>query len=359
MKISALPILFSTVFGCQAQESEQAYQALITPGCVDAAKAGLGPLRGLDASMIPGEGVFLLSGDLLWKWVPQAAGGRFLTRRPSPATTSIDPSIPPVRFRQETFWRSHDRDIQRWHGNGGGWATVLRAPTDFADFEVTSTGQILLIGTPDHLMEAYDPQEEKAVKRLPYPDAGLPLPAVKKRFPFYWDFFRTASVDTFVAIYAAGSGRMFLYDDIRMGLKELNTPWQPVDLSKPEQFLSGPVANISGHPGVGCLQFIPIDGQSLHVAYQAFKVDVDLTWANGKLAGFKKRPSTDAGRNTTHVFEIRLESGGTGPSEPREDLRLPVWRLPSGSLVPLADLLRLPAPGTKGTTPRGATNASK
>jgi hypothetical protein len=312
-----------------------------SPGCADPARpTAAQQLRSLDAGVSFGGTVFLRVEGEGWLWKQGNQLQHYLgeaERLAAPGTGALDQSI---KYRAGRFWAQRNREVLVYDGPAHRWAPVLTALKSFEAFEVTHDGRILLIGAGDHLLETYEQATSQPTTSIDAPK--LKAPATDKNLlDFYWERPLTASFQEFILIYFPRCGRLFVYNTLGAGLKEVATPWAPLDPAKVRGMAEaeGMVA-LYGFPGSSCLQFLPGQGLSVQLAYRIRRRTGSVTREvrDG-------RTLLDFGPTTLdplQVVELDLEQASLSPAESRGDLSLPLWISPKGKIVPLA--MALPTP---------------
>lgn len=294
-------------------------------------------LNELDASLGTNGVIHLLLEGRHWS--NERHPSQFTADRLVPSASSNIPFMgTPIKFRNGAFWRRDDNRIQCW-GTEHGWFTVLQVVKEFQDFEITYQGSIALIGTASSLLTLHEPNGEEPVHQISYPGLGISTHQAAA-LTFYWTRLKTASIDQSLLIYFAGCGRMFLLSVPDVSLKEVDTPWRPFDLKDAAKTIQEGTANLSGHPSVQCIQWIPTPPNSVRIAYQCPKVEAILRLdADGRVDYFstKRIPSES---DLLQWFDLDVKSGTKGERTSQPELKFPLWVSGPGSLVPLASVFK-------------------
>jgi hypothetical protein len=309
-----------------------------SPGCADPTQPSAAQqLRSLDAGVSFGGNVFLRLEGEGWLWKQGNHLHHFLgeaERLAAPGTASLDQSI---KFRAGRFWAQRNREVLVYDAPTHRWTVVFLATKPFEAFEVTHDGRILLIGSGDHLVETYEQATSQPTKSVDAPK--LKASATDKNLlDFYWERPLTASFQEFILIYFTRCGRLFVYNTLNAGFKEVTTPWAPLDPAKVRGMAEAEgMVPLYGFPGSSCLQFLPGQGMNVQLAYR-------IRRRTGSVTRQVKdgRTLLDFGPTTLdplQVAELDLDQATLAPAESRGDLSLPLWISPLGKIVPLATAL--------------------
>lgn len=307
-----------------------------TPGWVDAWQDSEGRIT-------------LLAHHKVWRTQPKGTGWRedaAFPAAPGTPTLALD-----RKFREGTLWRRSGQVIERWEGARRRWVAALAAPCEFADFEILQGGDVVLVGTPETLLQVHAPQNVHPLAQVPYPDLGLSAP--DRTFTDWWAKPRTYAENDRLLLYFPRSGRLFLWDAIARALRTLDTPWPALDgKGFRARLREGHLLNLSDIPGAGCFQVIPLTPGKVGLAFQVrpFETGVVL---DEKGAIKKVLPRTfaekDPGGPQTALLD--LDTGSITHLRKHPGLGFPLWMLSESDVVPLASLLqglKLKAPAPKG-----------
>jgi hypothetical protein len=313
-------------------------------------------LSAMDFSKDHGGKAFLGYDQQFRTWVPKGMGLVLLHKESTPGAVAAGASVAKVKFRNGQFWvsdQSHARVLQ-WDAPAKTWRVALDPGLEFQEFEVSFHGQIVLFGTfhskesDNRFIECFEPFEKTPVSVEAYPSSGL-SPQDEKRCGFHWDLPTTCASEEFVIGYFAMAGRLFVYDTSRHTLREITTPWKPLNSEwlRAQDHDFG-VLNLNAYPGLRCLQFVPAPNRnSIGIAYQ---IPGRASRKNVLVAGQEKLIPVGADKESepVKVAELDLVSMKLQPMVSDAAPRLPVWIKPNGTYGPLAEVLKaadsVPAP---------------
>lgn len=302
-------------------------------------------LQAMDVSVDSGGVAHLAFDRQVSDWDPVGAGLKATAWRSFPGMVQPATSVNRLKYRLGTFWlESPDNtQIQRWDGTAHTWSVVLEPGVEFSDFEVTSSGQIVLIRTfgkdREHLFECFEQKGERPVATEDLPGTGLG-PAEASQYFFYWSSFKAALCDDYVAVYAQDCGRLFVYDARNHGMHEIGVPWQPVTADWiRSQVRDYGVINLNRFPGVRCLEFLPTGTRNaLRVAYQIpARAPRKQVLLDGKPA--KVKVGNDPAQTPVEVAELDFSTMTLKEPRPVEGLHLPLWIQEDGDLGPIQAVL--------------------
>lgn len=312
---------------------------VITSNCSGKAQPGSPSvmLNELDASLGANGVIHLLFEGRHWS--NELRPSAFVADRLIPAASSSLSFLgTPIKFRNGAFWRRDDKRVQRWESERG-WTTVLQTAKASQDFEITYQGSVVLIGMESNLLAVYEPNGEEPIHQVSYPELGIP-PQQAADLSFYWTRVKTASIDQSLLIYFAGCGRMFLFSAPERSLKEVDTPWQPFNPKEASKTIRDGAVNLSGHPSLLCIQWIPVPPSSVRIAYQCPKVEATLRYATDGRVEFFSTKRIPSESDLLQCFDLDARSGAKGERAPQPELKFPLWINSHGSLVPLASVFQ-------------------
>ncbi len=223
-----------------------------------------------------GVGAFsVVFGNSIWhsRTIANRAASLKTGRLPPVASTRTD--FPRIKFRQGKFWQISDSGdrVSKWNENSGKWELALLLTRPFNSFEISFTGDIVMISGPrgaseNNMIEIYPPNSAKCVSKIPFPATNLGLDA-EHIFPIVWDLPISTVYREHVLIYFPMCGRLFCYNFVNSAFKEMKTPWKAIsgEKIKKEAKETG-IIRINTFPGIRCLQFLPSEIAKARVAYQ-------------------------------------------------------------------------------------------
>ena len=306
--------------------------------------------------------VFLGYDQQFMIWAPRGMGLVLLGKDAAPGTVAVGASVAKVKSRNGQFWvqdPSRSRVLQ-WDAKASTWRVALDPGYEFQDFEVSFHGQIVLIGTfpskkgEHRFLECFEAYGKSPVSTEIYPSSGL-SPQDEKRCGFNWSFPVTSASDEFIICYFAMSGRLFVYDTSKHALREISTPWKPLDSERlSAQDREFGTLNMNAYPGPRCLQFVPTPRRNaIGIAYQVpGKAPRKYVLIDGK--GTFVPVGADNEAEPVRVVELdfidmKLESLASDAGN-----RLPVWLKPNGTYGPMVEVLK----STEGAPPPAKADAT-
>lgn len=254
------------------------------------------------------------------------------------------------KFREGTLYRRMERILQVWDSKQRRWASILVAPDDFQDFEIIEGGDLVLLGTNGSLIQIHAPRSAHPLVRVPYPDLGFT--EAQANFTNWWKLVRSYTLAGRLVLYYPRCGRLFTYDALEGKLRDLDTPWESLDRETlPRHLKQGRILDLTSVPGVGCIQFIPLDPQRVALAYEIQPQEVSMELEGNSLKSLQHKPRVDRpGGTFTAVLD--LASGSVSSPKPHAGVRLPLWVLSEDQVVPLQDLLKTLGPSASPKVPK-------
>lgn len=315
------------------------------------------------------EGRVMLGYDQqLRTWVPKGMGLGLLRKEAAPGAVASGASVAKVKYRNGHFWvgdQDHARVLQ-WDSRARAWRVALDPGFEFQDFEVSFHGQIVLIGTfhpkngEKRLIECFEADGRSPVSVENYPPSGLTVQD-EKRCSYNWALPVTCASDEFIVTYFSMAGRLFVYDTSAHALREISTPWTPLNsewLNAQDREFG--VLNMNVYPGMNCLQFVPTSSRnSIGIAYQVSgKAPRKNVLVEGKAKLVPVGPDKDP--EPVKVVELDLVNMKLEPTVSDVAPRLPIWLKSNGTYGLISEVLKtsdsVPAPMkakvAPGTEPR-------
>lgn len=302
-------------------------------------------LQSMDVSVDSGGSAHLGYNEQASDWSPMGAGIKAVAWHSYPGMVQPATSVNRFKYRLGTYWlESQDNmQVQRWDETHHTWRTILQPGVEFSDFEVSSTGQIVLIRTfgtgRDHLFESFEQRGEKPVATVDLPSSGL-TPAEAEQYYFYWDSFKACVCDEFIVAYAQDCGRMFVFDTSDGALHEMDTPWLPAsgDWFRGQVQKYG-VLNLDRFPGVSSLEFLPTGSRNaMQIAYQIpAKAPRKQVLVDGKPQMVKV--GEDPAPSPVMVADLDFSTMSLKGAKPVDGASLPLWVREDGSLGPIKEVL--------------------
>lgn len=336
-----IPILFS-VQSPPAKAPSAPPMAFLAPGCNGPTQPAEG-IEYLDLGKASGGDLFLVKGYELWTWKQTDRGQRFLARLdvPPPPRSGLQLFNTP-KWRNGAFWfPAGEKSVQRFDPITKRWEVQLNRPVRFEELEVTPTGQIALIGTPEHLVEIWEAGAQEPVRSIDYPKLEMSGPdrAMERGL---WTQFKTAVCDEFIVIYAGVLGRVYSLDSTTYRFRELPVPWTPLQTRGIASRVAkeGGVVMI-GFPQVGCIQFIPDLGLQVRAVFHVPDVEVKVSKTSRRIGPITGVPEFHWKSDDESLKQVSwsLSDGSKSETEHAGALAFPVWLDGRGDLLPLGTIL--------------------
>ncbi|HQL48132.1 MAG: hypothetical protein BWY56_01607 [Acidobacteria bacterium ADurb.Bin340] len=129
-------------------------------------------------------------------------------------------------------------------------------------------------------------------------------------------------------------------------------PWESLNRETlPRHLEKGHILNLTTIPGLGCIQFIPLDPQRVTLAYALQPQTVQVVLEGNLLKSFQQKPRPDLpGGTFTAVLD--LAHGSVSSPKRHAEVRFPAWVLSEDQVVPLQELLKALAPLASPTVPK-------
>lgn len=280
----------------------------------------------------------LLNGDQV-ALLDESGRVREIDPVPSPPTEGSK-----VKYRAGKFWaQSGTSTIVEFMPKDRTWYPRLLMKAPCKDFEVTFDGRILLIGTPEHLVEFYQPMSAQPEWVLGYPSLdGLPEKRDASKDPyFFWSFPVCGRIEDALLIYFPNLGRIYRTNILKPEWKELDVPWSKLSIASAakEVVRKGFIA-VTGRPPCNGIEFIPETASRVRVLFATTNAEFEMRPpAKGEVRAklVESKPSTERG---IHWFTLELDSGRVSTVQDEPDLELPLGLDPQGSLVPISSLFQ-------------------
>lgn len=272
-----------------------------------------------------------IHGGELWVVTRNLHGQALVRARPVPSG-GLEP-FTKLCFRDGILYLGRDRTMMK-AVEGRGWKQLLAWREPVAGIEVDAMGNPVLVGTARNLLEVYEPDGNKPIYVEPYPE-GEGTPADRAFFVHcHRSSVMTCQVDEWRVIYFPDNGRLYVFDSLRRKLKELRTPWKPLE-SKGLQTRAKQAGGIvlDGIPSATCLELVPLADGAVGVGYQVVRQTASITMdpAKGLLLDRKQ----DRSGEFVHWFEVDLAQGTSGEVKEYPEFQLPVWKDPFHGVVAL------------------------
>lgn len=309
---------------------------------VDAQTIGL---AAIDVNVDSGGVAHLAYNRQISDWEAIGGGMKATAWRGFPGMVQPATSVNRLKYRLGTFWLAtqDNRHVQRWDAAAHTWRNILDPGVEFSDFDVTGTGQIVLVRTfgpgREHLFECFEERGDKPIATEGLPNTGLSAKD-QREYYFYWDTYKVASCDTYIIAYAEGCGRLFVFDTRTNGSHEVATPWP---IASPEWFRAQSrdfgVVNLTRFPGMNSVEFLPTGSRNaMQIAYQIpAKAPRKQVLVNGKPEMVKV--GEDPEPNPVMVADLDFSTMSIKAPKPLSGVSLPLWVKEDGSLAPIKQVI--------------------
>lgn len=149
-----------------------------------------------------------------------------------------------MKYRNGTWYYRVGLEVRRLNPDGKGWVVALKPSKNYSQFEVAPDGQILLIGSSEPqvpstvwaLDAAFDISKEGSAKFLSMYSEGSEKPGKELDLPADLEFVEkhvnritgpnhSFWVGSTLIMHSAEMGRIWCFDSVNGGIRELDTPW--------------------------------------------------------------------------------------------------------------------------------------
>lgn len=273
---------------------------------------------------------FIHDGEL-WVVNRNVHGQALVRPRPLPAG-SLD-AFTKVCFRDGVLYQGRDRTLMQ-SVEGRGWKQLLAWGESVGGTEVDAMGYPILLGTSRNLVEVYEPGGTKPIHAEPYPEWDGTSADRAFLVHCHRSSVMTCQINEWRVIYFPDAGRLYAFDSLRRRLKELRTPWRPLD-PKGLQLRAKQAGGIllDGIPSATCLELVPLEDGAVGIGYQVVRQTASITMDPVK--GLLLDRKQDRSGEFVHWVEVDLGQGSVGEVREYPEFQLPVWKDPLHGVVAL------------------------
>lgn len=250
-----------------------------------------------ESGILPGGQAFLVRDGVLHRFDSKRVGEQAYPTSSLLAPVPGERAALSLKFRNGTTWYSDGRKIFRHDAVTRAFEVVLNPQCRFDQFDVTPSGDIVLVGTNPipklvpgetpgphelslsergigFLIEIYPPNGERPSRTIDYPTDFWEIVGKVEGLA---GFTRTWILGDQILLHNCDTGHLYSLDSVELSLREVDVPWVKVDaihLDEPELSAMSKAATASGKQvglqrnGVpqGQIQIMPV-GQRIFLAY--------------------------------------------------------------------------------------------